>query len=45
VQGLHRRQPQFAEPVEQPLAVPEKHWGDVERQLVDDSGGERLTHS
>jgi hypothetical protein len=34
----------LADPVEQPLAVPEEHRGDVERQLVDDPGRERLAH-
>ena len=44
MQGLHGRQPELGDPVEQPLALPEKHRGDVERQLVHDPGRERLTH-
>ena len=42
MQHLDRLQPQRSDAVEDPLARPEQDRGDVERELVDDPGGERL---
>src|SRR5439155_17913363 len=42
VQHLDGLQPQRSDAVEDPLAGPEQDRGDVERELVDDPGDERL---
>src|SRR3954468_12527140 len=45
MQHLDRLQPERSDAVEDPLAGPEQDRGDVERELVDDPGGERLPNS
>ena len=42
MQHLDGLQPERIDAVEDPLAGPQQHWGDVERELVDDPGDERL---
>jgi hypothetical protein len=43
VEHLDRLEPEGLDSVEQPLAGPKQDGGQVERELVDHSGGERLT--
>jgi hypothetical protein len=44
MQHLDGLQPERFDAVEDPLAGPQQNWRDVERELVEDPGDERLSN-